>query len=226
MQKHIEEQKKHQLIEEFGQMFIGLQSIEPIVINTDELHTRAKDKDHGGAKKEQRFRIEQSMKMRERYIKEQKEWESFRLSEKQRRIEKAYQEEQSQLMTIIENSKQRRKYFEEKFKYTITIQCYHQAAVVIQRAYRKARTRRERKKREEEIEKRRQKLLDMQAACVIQHSWRRYKDWKRFEADHLDSIITSPVVIMPKHHLPLVPIAQLYERSTIVSSRSNDVECF
>lgn len=217
LQKHNEERKRHQLIENFGRMLINLQTMEPIVINTEGLHLKKKEQDE--KKKEHQIRIEQSMRMRERYMKEQQKWEEFRLAERQRRKEKAHQEEQAQLMIIIENSRQRRKYFEEKFKYTMTIQSYHQAAIVIQRAYRKTRMRRERERKEVEFQKHKQQLLEMWAARVIQRAWRCYVEWKRFEADHLDSIITSPVVIMPRGHLPIIQHNRLYERSTIVSGK-------
>ena len=217
LQKHNEERKRHQLIENFGRMLINLQTMEPIVINTEGLDLKKKEQDE--KKKEHQIRIEQSMRMRERYMKEQQKWEEFRLAERQRRKEKAHQEEQARLMIIIENSRQRRKYFEQKFKYTMTIQSYHQAAIVIQRAYRKTRMRRERERKEVEFQKQKQQLLEMWAARVIQRAWRCYIEWKRFEADHLDSIITSPVVIMPSGHLPIIQHKRLYERSTIVSGK-------
>ena len=60
--------------------------------------------------RERRLRLEASMKMREIYEEKQKRWQEFREAERQRRIDKANQEELDRLAGILACSRARREY--------------------------------------------------------------------------------------------------------------------
>ena len=191
--------------------------LQPITVETEVLEAKQEKSDS-----QWQARVEICLKLRDHHQKQQEEWKRFRLAEKQRRIDKEYQERQAHLMNIIRDSQARRRYFQDKFFYTNSVRSCHEAAATIQRAYRQARQRRESKRREIEMEARRKLAQQRWAACVIQRSWRCYKEWKNFERQNLRSIVTNPVICLP----PLLPPQQIsqfksYERGTIVSGESH-----
>lgn len=221
MEKHREQERQQKLIEDFGEMFLhSIKDIQPIIVNTDplEMMTKREEKKEEEIERLRQLKIEQCLKMRECYLKKQEEWEKFRELERQRRKDKAHQEELARIASIIENSQKRRQYFLEKFKYTHSVQSCHQSATVIQRAYRDWKVRLEMERKRIEVERRKLKCRRLWAACVIQRGWRNYREWKHFEANYLDSIITDPIIAMsagcPTHNFsPMKP----YQRDTIAS---------
>jgi hypothetical protein len=82
------------------------------------------------------------MKMRLVYEEKQREWEAFRAAESQRRIDKARQAELDRLAGIMAQSRARREYTQSKFRQTLSVRSHHQAATVIQRAFREMKSRR------------------------------------------------------------------------------------
>lgn len=146
--------------------------------------------------KERQSRLEASMKMRDIYKEKQKRWEAFRVAEEQRRIDKARQAELNRLANIIAESKAKREYTHSKFKQSLSVRAYHQAAIVIQRSFRAMKSRRswqERVQARKEMEKRRK---ENKAAVIIQRAWKRYQQYKMYQATHFKSVYTSPVVAL------------------------------
>lgn len=204
------------MIERFGNMLLDIKKTQGHI--KIEIPAEVKGTTDSAKKEEEwQKKIEMCLKLRQRYEERQQNWKNFRLAEKQRRIDKKLQEERDRLMTTIRSSQEKRKYFQEKFQYTMSVRSCHQAAAVIQRAYRRAKEREERRKKEEEIKRKAEKMRQTKSATVIQRSWRSYKEWKDFERAHLHSIVTSPVILLP-HRFPLPEIRnKSYERGTIIS---------
>lgn len=170
--------------------------------------------------KERRIRLETSMKMRAIYQEKQKKWQQFRESEKQRRKEKAHVKEMSRLNNIIKESQARREYSYSKFQQTLSVRSYHQAALVIQQAYRRVRADRAARARvmqEEAVLVGRERE---RAALVIQRTWRIYQQQKLFEAMHFMSIMTGPVVPVGRR-IPSPPGVHSYERGISITGTSD-----
>ena len=203
------------MIKSFGHMLLEMQRTELQQITLEMPSEQGKG---DSAKKETEWqkKVEECLKLRELYSKQQEEWKKFRLAEKQRRIEKKWQMEQDRLMTTIKNSQEKRRYFQNKFRYTMTVRSCHQAATIIQRAYRRAKEREEKKTKEEETKRKIEMMRQTRAAIVIQCSWKCYNEWKSFKKNHLHSIVTSPVILIP-HRYPSEPEGKSYERETIIS---------
>ena len=153
--------------------------------------------------RERRLRLEASMKMREIYEEKQKRWQEFREAERQRRIDKANQEELDRLAGILACSRARREYSHAKFQQTNTIRLYYDAAVVIQRAFRQARSRRLCLREQALKEEAQQRRMKNRAARIIQRAWRSHQQYRLYQALHFKSIMTSPVVTLPAR--PKIP---------------------
>lgn len=164
--------------------------------------------------KERQSRLEAGMKMRDIYKEKQKRWEAFRVAEEQRRIDKARQAELNRLANIIAESKSRREYTQSKFKQSLSVRAHHQAAIVIQRSFRAMKSRRswqERVQARKEMEKRKR---ENKAAVIIQRVWKRYQQYKIYQATHFKSVYTSPVVALRKpSQASLSLAAQLQEQA-------------
>lgn len=146
--------------------------------------------------KERQSRLEAAMKMREVYEEKQRWWQAFREAERQRRIDKAEQEELNRLAGVIAQSRARREYTQSMYKQTLSVRSHHHAASVIQRAFHRLRSRRswqERVKASLELEKRKR---ENRAVVTIQRAWKRYKRYKIYKATHFKSVLTSPVVAL------------------------------
>ena len=157
--------------------------------------------------REKTLRLETAMRMREIYAEKQKCWEQFREAEKQRRIDSANREELDRLADVLSRSRARRQYTQSKIQQTLAVRSHYDAALIIQRAFRRmkhVRLQYRWKTMEEESRKRRR---ENRAAFVIQRAWRRYMQKTLFEALNFRSILTSPVISLPVHH-PL-PLSQL-----------------
>ena len=137
--------------------------------------------------------------MREIYAKKQKLWQQFREAERQRRIDKANQEELDRLAGILAKSRARREYTEMKFYQTNTIRSYYNAAVVIQRAFRRAKHRKSWLRMRTVAEEVRRRMMENKAACIIQKAWRQYRQQRLYEALHFKSILTGPVITLASH---------------------------
>ena len=147
--------------------------------------------------KERQSRLETAMKMREIYEEKQKQWEVFRAAEGQRRVDKARQAELDRLTKIMEQSRARREYTWLKFRQTLSVRSHHQAATVIQRAFREMKTRRwwqEKVQTRLELER---MWREIRAAVKIQRVWRLYRERKIYRATHFKAVLTSPVVALP-----------------------------
>ena len=150
--------------------------------------------------KEQKLRLEAAMKMRDRYYEKQKRWHEFREAERQRRIDKAHQEELDYYACVIAESQARRHYATSKFKYTATVRSYHHAAVTIQKAFRRMKVRQswlERVAKKEEMMRRKR---EERAARVIQKAWRLYRQYQLYQALNFKSVLTSPVIALSGRH--------------------------
>lgn len=160
--------------------------------------------------RERKLRLEVSMKMREIYEEKQKCWQEFREAERQRRIDKANQEELDRLTGILACSRARREYSHAKFQQTNTIRLCYDAAVVIQRAFRQAKSRRL-SLREQALKKEaQQRRMKNRAARIIQRAWRSYKSYRLYQALHFKSIMTSPVISLPtRPKIPSPPHARM-----------------
>lgn len=145
--------------------------------------------------KEQKHRLEAAMKMRDIYYEKQKRWHEFREAERQRRIDKANQDELDYYAGVIAESQARREYATSQFKHMTTVRSHHQAAMTIQRAFRQMKVRRKWLRiiadREELVRRRREE----RAARVIQRAWRLYKQYRLYLALNFKSVLTSPVVM-------------------------------
>ena len=151
--------------------------------------------------KERKSRLEAALKMRELYTEKQKQWEEFRKAEKQRRIDKARQAELDRLAEVIAQSHARREYTQSMYRQTLSVRSHHKAAIVIQSAFRKMKTRQSWQERVQcrmEIEKRRKE--DRAARC-IQRAWKSYRQYKIYKATHFKAVYTSPVVALPHPNL-------------------------
>lgn len=154
--------------------------------------------------REKKLRLETAMRMREIYAEKQKCWEQFREAEKQRRIDNSNREELDRLAAVLSRSRARREYTQSKIQQTLAVRSHYDAALIIQRAFRRmkrVRLQHQRKALEKDSRRRRR---ENRAAFVIQRAWRRYVQKKLFEALNFRSILTSPVISLPAHHpLPL-----------------------
>ena len=173
--------------------------------------------------KEQRLRLEASMKMREIYEEKQKRWQEFREAERQRRVDKTTQEELDRLADILARSRARREYSHAKFQQMVTIRSYYDAAVVIQRTFRRMKSMRSHL-REQALKEEAQRMKKAnKAACIIQNAWRSYKQYKLYQAMHFKSIMTSPIIALPaRPKVPSPPHGQIkgvpsYERTTFIT---------
>ena len=193
-------------------------TIKPILLSLKE---QKESLDVKKGKVDEQTRRERSLQMREVYIEKQKNWKLFRQAEKQRRIDKAHQEKMDYMNGVLKGKQERREHFEEHFQHTANIRSHFQAASLIQRTYRQYRERKSWWKRMEEARFTRNRVKEMLAASIIQNTWRRYNKWKRFEATHMYSVYTSPVVQLAKRPLPSQLMSsketKSYERSTITS---------
>lgn len=173
--------------------------------------------------KERRLRLETSMKMRAMYQEKQKRWQQFREAEKQRRVIKARVKEMNRLNSIIEKSRARREYSNSKFQQTLNVRSYHQAALVIQRTFRRMKKDKEARTRmlwEEAALVRRERW---RAALVIQRSWRLYRQRKLFKAMHFRSIMAGPVIAVGRRQ-PSPPGAHSYERGISITGKLIETE--
>ena len=174
-------------------------------------------------------KTEQALRMRALHLEHQKRWEEFRAAEKQRRINKAQQEELDRLYGVIADSQARRQYFKEKFHYTTIVRSRHQAAVIIQRAFRMAKVQREEHKRRMELESRRQLKTATRSAVIIQRAWRKHQAWKRYVDANFKSILTSPVVAVSPHQPHKTrdsTTPKSYERSTLVLGEESCISMY
>ena len=136
--------------------------------------------------------------MRLVYESKQRHWQEFRHMERQRRLEKAKEEEMERLAGIIAASKARRMHADASFRQMVCVRSHYHAAVIIQRAFRamrrrKLRTAAQRLAEESSLAHRQEK-----AARTIQKAWKRYKEHKAFIQLHFRCVSTGPVISFPK----------------------------
>ena len=146
---------------------------------------------------ERQTRLEAAMKMRDIYEVKQQEWEAFRAAERQRRIDKAKQAEFDRLAGIIAQSRARREYTQSKFKQSLSVRSHHHAAVVIQRAFRAMKCKQSWQERVRMRQEKEQRERENKAAARIQRVWKRYQQYKKYQATYFKSVYTSPVVALP-----------------------------
>ena len=146
--------------------------------------------------KERQSRLEAAMKMREIYEEKQQWWRAFREAERQRRIDKAEQEERDRLAAVIAQSRARREYTQSKYKQTLSVRSHHHAATIIQQGFRRMRLRRSWQERVQARSEREKRKKENRAAVCIQRAWKRYQQYKIYKATHFRSVLTSPVVAL------------------------------
>ena len=169
---------------------------------------------------ERKLRLEASMKIRALNEDRQRRWKEFRDAEKQRRVDKANQQEMDRLNAIIAESRARREYTTSKFEQTLNVRSHDQAAVVIQRAFRRAYRRKVLKirvmNRFREMVGRKNTL----AAIAIQRWWRKHLLLKAYRAMHFRSIMTGPVVAVGRRG-ESPPPQRPYEREIAITGNSH-----
>ena len=220
LENHRLEENQREIIENFANLIQKLKDnsmMQPISFSVEE-HVETIDMKR--RKMDEQTRRERSLQMRELYAERQNNWEMFRQAEKQRRIDKAQQEKMDYMNGILLGKDERRQYHIEQFQYTNNVRSHFQAASIIQKAYRQYRERKNWWKRVKEAGLARDRAKKSFAAGVIQCSWRKHKDWKKFEATYMCSVHTNPVVQLSKR--PLFELAsdkglKSYERSTLTS---------
>ena len=159
------------------------------------------------------------MKMRDMYFERQRRWHEFRAAERQRRIDKACQEELDYYGGVIADSQARKRYATTKFHYMTTVRAHHQAAVTIQRAFRRMKVRKAWLKKVAEREERLKRVREAWAARVIQRAWRMYKQYRLYVALNFKSVMTSPVITLNKRQ-PSSAAMSTYEQSTSITGVS------
>ena len=172
--------------------------------------------------REQKLRLEAAMRMRDRYFEKQRRWHEFRAAERQRRIDKANQEELNYFAGVIADSQARRQYFTLKFSYTTTVRSYHQAAVTIQRAFHRMKVRKSWQRRVAEREEKAKRKREERAARVIQTAWRLYKQYQLYQALNFKSVLTSPVVTLGRRQrsgLETATTVHTYERDISITGK-------
>lgn len=162
------------------------------------------------------------MKMRDRYYEKQKRWHDFREAEKQRRIDKANQEELAYYSGVIAESQARRQYTTLKFMYMTTVRSHHQAAIIIQRSFRRMRARHSWMNRVKQREETARRKREERAARVIQRAWRMYKQYKLYVALNFKSVLTSPVIALSKRQQSPASSHGIntYERSISITGKA------
>lgn len=220
--KYREKENQRRLIEEFSNMIVTQHSalLQPlnIELNAPTAPQVSEEEREDWKRMQQLTKLEAGLRMRDLYTQHQKRWEEFRNAERQRRLEKARQEELDRLARILSDSVARRQYCQERFQYTAVVRSHHHAATIIQRAYHQYRQRRHMQSRKLEEERRRAFWCTNRAARVIQRAWRRHINWKAYLAKNFKPIKTSPVVKLEPHPLnPPTYWRKPYERGTIVS---------
>ena len=231
-QLYREQRRKQKMIEDFSRMILyheGGSLLKTITIpselapSEDRLSQRT-GKEFDWQKSELNNKTEQALRMRALLLEQQKRWEEFRAAEKQRRIDKARQEELDRLHGVIADSQARRQHFKEKFRYTTVVRSRHHAAVIIQRAFRMAKVQREEKRRRMELESRRRLRTATRSAVIIQRAWRSHRAWKRYVEANFKSILTSPVVAVAPHQphgTCDLTAPKSYERNTLVLGKNS-----
>ena len=162
------------------------------------------------------------MKMRDRYNDKQRRWQEFREAERLRRIDKSNQEELDYYSGVIAESQARRQYATLKFKYMTTVRSHHQAAVVIQRAFRRMKARRAWQKKVTEREETLRRIREQRAARIIQRAWRMYRQYKLYVALNFKSVLTSPVIALGRRRTSLDTLRDVntYEQSTSITGKA------
>lgn len=162
------------------------------------------------------------MKMRAIYQEKQRRWQEFREAERQRRIDKASKQEMNHLNSIIAESKARREYTNSKFHRTLAVRSYHQAALVIQRAYRRMRLSNAVKSKLSRQQRDLRRRARERAARIIQRTWRDYRQNKLYKALHFMSIMTGPVIAVGRRTESPPPAGiQSYEKGISITGNLN-----
>ena len=146
--------------------------------------------------REKKLRLEAALRMREIFLEMQKNWKEFREAEQRRRAEKARREELDQYADIVAQSRARREYTEQMFHQTQTVRSHTEAAIVIQRAYRRMTLWRSLSEKVALRQMREQRRREQKAARIIQKALRKYCQYKLFQELHFKKIRTSPVIAL------------------------------
>ena len=166
--------------------------------------------------KERACRLEASMQMRAIYQEKQRRWQTFREAERQRRIDKAHQEEMNRLNDIIAESKARREYSNFKFQHSLIVRSHHEAALTIQRAYRRIKQiQSDKAKWCEQVDAVCEKVRE-RAARLIQKTWRHYHHHQLYKAMHYVPVMTGPVITFGKR-VESPPRLQSYARQISIT---------
>ncbi len=150
---------------------------------------------------EKKLRLEKALQMREIFLEKQKNWRDFREAEQKRRDEKAKREELDRYAEIMAKSRVRKEYSELMFQQTQTVRSHTEAALVIQRAYRRMRLKHSLLERMTQHGVEQRRLKEERAARIIQRSWREYHRLKVYQLMNYKKIRTSPVITLRAGHL-------------------------
>lgn len=175
--------------------------------------------------RERKARLETAMKMRVIYEEKQKKWVEFRAAEAQRRTDKANVKEINHLNGIIQDSRARREYAHSKFQQSLSVRSYHQAALVIQRAYRRmveSRARRAHTLRQQRAMVERE---GERAALASQRFWRHHQQQKLYKGMHFMSIMSGPVVAVSRR-VESPPGVRSYQRGISITGKAKKKHLF
>lgn len=145
---------------------------------------------------EKKLRLEKGLQMREVFLEKQMNWKAFREAEQKRRDDKAKREELNRYSEIVAESRARKEYNELMFQQTHTVRSHTGAALIIQKAYRGLRLRRQlaEKVNWRAVEQRRRR--EERAARAIQRTWREYQQYKLYQRVNYKKVRTSPVITL------------------------------
>lgn len=143
---------------------------------------------------EKKLRLEKALRMRQVFLEKQNNWRDFREAEQKRRDDKAKKEALDRYTEIVAKSRARKEYSDVMFQQTQTVRSHTEAALVIQRAYRRMRLKHSLLERMTQHGVERRRIRRERAATTIQRSWREYHRLKVYQLMNYKKIRTSPVI--------------------------------
>ncbi len=132
--------------------------------------------------------------MRQVFLEKQNNWRDFREAEQKRRDDKAKKEALDRYTEIVAKSRARKEYSDVMFQQTQTVRSHTEAALVIQRAYRRMRLKHSLLERMTQHGVERRRIRRERAATTIQRSWRECHRLKVYQLMNYKKIQTSPVI--------------------------------
>lgn len=166
---------------------------------------------------EKKLRLEKALQMREMFLERQQQWREFREAEQRRRSEKAKRAELHRYVNIVAQSKARREYSEQMFQQTQTVRSHTEAALVIQRAFRRIKFQCFLSERLVLREMNQQRQKEERAVKTIQKAWRKYCENKLFQQLNFKKILTGPVISLKNQYIEPLRQRVSYQRGISIT---------